>query len=168
MYFHVAGLLREPVGSARRFVLSSEGALRGGSAELVRLPGGILVRFEGDIVLEADCSRCLAAFAYVAHVAFEEIFIQQVDVATGARIPQELESDPEAFRIGLDHTIDTTEAVRQYGEMAAAMQPLCRPECPGLCPQCGQDLTAGPCTCERTIADSRWAALADLKLFPNG
>jgi uncharacterized metal-binding protein YceD (DUF177 family) len=33
---------------------------------------------------------------------------------------------------------------------------------------CGQDLTVGACACERAMADSRWAALADLKLFPNG
>jgi uncharacterized protein len=168
MIFHVAGLLREPVGSARRFAVPADGALHGGEVEFIRLPGGVLVRFAGEVTLEAECSRCLSLFAYVSPVTFEEIFVQQVDVATGARIAQEIESDPDAFRIGLDHTIDITEAVRQYGEMAAAMQPLCRPECPGLCPQCGQDLTAGTCTCERVTADSRWAALADLKLFPNG
>ena len=130
-----------------------------GSVEMVHLPGAILVRFKGDVSIEAQCSRCLTDFGYQTPIEFEELFLQQVDVGSGARIEPALGEDPEAFRIGLDHTIDITEAVRQYTEVAAAMQPLCRPECPGLCSQCGQDLTVGACACDRALADSRWAAL---------
>lgn len=168
MLFHVAGLLREPVGSSRHFELEAEASLRSGSVDLVRLPGSVLVQFRGDVGIEAECSRCLCRFAYVATVGFEEVFLQQIDIVSGSRLEPKDDEDIDAFRIAEDHTIDITEAVRQYTEMAAAMQPLCRPECPGLCAQCGQDLTVGTCTCERTMADSRWAALADLKLFPNG
>ena len=164
MQFHVAGLLREPVGASRTFDLAQEPPIRDASVEMVHLPGAILVRFKGDVVSEAQCSRCLADFASLAPIGFEEVFVQQVEVGSGARVEPALGDDPEAFRIGLDHTIDITEAVRQYTEVAAAMQPLCRPECPGLCQQCGQDLTVGACACDRAMADSRWAALADLKL----
>jgi uncharacterized protein len=168
MLFHVGGLLRDPVGSTRRHVVAAEAPLQRGTVELVRLPGGVLVRFEGDVVIEAECSRCLNDLSYQQHIEFEEIFVQQVDPGTGERVSADLGQDEESFQIGLDHTIDITEAVRQYTEVAAAMQPLCRPDCPGLCAQCGQDLTVGTCSCDRAPADSRWAALAALKQFPNG
>jgi uncharacterized protein len=168
MQFHVAGLLHESVGASRHFALEPAPPVLTGAVDLTRLPGGILVRFEGVVTVEGECSRCLDPLRYTTEVEFDEIFVQQVDVSTGAKVETEMSDDPEAFRVGLDHTIDITEAVRQYTEMAAAMQPLCRPECPGLCSVCGQDLAVGACSCDRTPADSRWAALADLKLFPNG
>lgn len=161
MEFNVAQLLREPVGSTRTPVLEPEAPVHRGRVELVRVPLGVLVRFEGDVLIEATCSRCLAPFAYPEHVAFEEIFQQQTDPVTGVRLPPP--EDPEDFRISLVNTIDTREAVRQYTEMAAEMQPLCRQDCPGICPECGQDLSMGRCACDRTPIDTRWAALAALK-----
>ena len=167
MFFSVSGLLQEDIGATRKHELPPEGPLLRGAVDLVRLAHAVLVRFRGDVCVDAVCSRCLAPFSYVARVRFEEVFVQQVDVATGAKVESE-EGDDESFLIGLDHTIDITEAVRQYTEMAAAMQPLCQPECPGLCTECGQDLTLGACACDRTPLDSRWAALAELRLRSNG
>jgi uncharacterized protein len=117
------------------------------------------------VELEAECSRCLVPFGYTAEIGFEEIYAQQVDLSTGRRVPIE---DPDAFRISLDNTIDITEAVRQYSEMAAEMQPLCRPDCPGMCPICGTDMSIAPCQCDRTPMDPRWEALVALKQRTNG
>lgn len=161
MLFNVATLLREPVGSTRRYTLDPEVPVHRGTVELLRMPDGVLVRAEADVLVEAACSRCLTPFAYPLHVRFEEIYYQQVDLKTGARLAEP--EDGEAFRIGLDNTIDIKEAVRQYSEVAAEMQPLCRPECPGICPVCGQDLSIGECSCDRGPRDPRWAALAALK-----
>lgn len=40
-------------------------------------------------------------------------------------------------------------------------QPVCRPDCPGLCPQCGVRLADEPGHAHDDI-DPRWAALAGL------
>jgi uncharacterized protein len=40
---------------------------------------------------------------------------------------------------------------------------LCRPDCAGLCPVCGKDLNAEPHEHDEPKADTRWAALAELK-----
>ena len=166
MLFNVATLLREPVGSERDYVLEPSPPVHRGTLKLIRTPDGILVRCQADVLLDDTCSRCLSPFAYPAHIRFEEVFGQQVDVATGDHLaPPE---DAEAFLIALNHPIDITEAVRQYSEMAAAMQPLCRPDCPGICPECGQDLSIAACRCDRTPMDSRWTALAALKRSSNG
>jgi uncharacterized protein len=161
MQFNFSQLLREHVGSSRRYVLEPHPPIHRGAVEFIRTPAGVLVRFDGEVILDANCSRCLAAFGYPVEVHFEEIFVQQVDVATGAKLPPP--EDSESFLIDLSHTIDITEAVRQYSEMAAEMQPLCRPDCPGICPECGTDLNLGDCPCDRGPVDSRWAALAALK-----
>jgi len=161
MLFNVSQLLREPVGSTRTHILDPEEPIHRGHVELVRVPHGVLVRFEGDIFIDASCSRCLAPFAYPQHLEFEEVFQQQTDPITGVRLPPP--DDPDDFRITMENTIDTREAVRQYTEMAADMQPLCREDCPGICPECGRDLSMGSCSCDRTPIDHRWAALAALK-----
>jgi len=166
MQFNVSLLLREPVGATRNVVLEAEPPVLGGEAQLTHTPGAVLVHVRADVVLDASCSRCLAPFGYAAGIDFEESFYQQVDVATGTRLPAP--EEPDAFLISLTHTIDITEAVRQYSEMAAEMQPLCRPDCPGICPVCGQDLGIATCQCDRTVTDPRWAPLAALKSAQNG
>lgn len=165
MLFNVSQLLRAEVGASRRYDLEPEENLHHGHVELIRTPGGVLVRSTARVELEDACSRCLTPFGYLADIAFEEIYHQQVDLATGRRTPVE---DPDAFLIGMDNTIDIREAVRQYSEMAAEMQPLCRPDCPGICPVCGTDLGIAPCQCDRTPLDPRWQALVALKQKTNG
>jgi len=167
MLFNVAQLLRQEVGATRSYRLDAEAPVHGGHVRLTRVPGGVLVECEAEVLIEAECSRCLAPFAYRERVRFEEIYAQQVDLLTGQRLPAE-EADPEGFVISLDNTIDIREALRQYSETAVAMQPLCRADCPGLCPECGADLSIADCQCERGPADPRWAGLAALKRMNHG
>jgi uncharacterized protein len=42
-------------------------------------------------------------------------------------------------------------------------QILCRPDCAGLCPMCGEDLNENPHEHEEEHTDPRWAALESLK-----
>jgi uncharacterized protein len=42
-------------------------------------------------------------------------------------------------------------------------QILCRSDCAGLCPVCGKDLNVEPHAHDEEQADSRWAALAELR-----
>ena len=39
---------------------------------------------------------------------------------------------------------------------------LCKEDCKGLCPQCGQDLNLGDCDCDNDTFDPRWAALKEI------
>lgn len=166
MLFNVSQLLREPVGSTRRHVLEPDPPVHRGEARLLRVPSGILVECSAEVVIEDRCSRCLTPFGYPERISFAETFVQRVDVQTGARLDEP--EEPDSFAIDANHTIDITEVVRQYTEMAAAMQPLCRTDCPGICPDCGTDLTLESCACSRSPIDSRWAALAALKFSANG
>lgn len=166
MLFNVSGLLRSEVGATRHFTLEPEEPVLAGRVELLRVPNGVLVRCHADVILEAQCSRCLVPFCYPASIDFEEIYQQQIDLISGHRI--ERDAEDETFVIELDNTIDIREGVRQYSEMAAEMRPLCKSDCPGICPVCGSDLNIAPCQCDRTPADPRWAALFALQRSNNG
>jgi uncharacterized protein len=62
-----------------------------------------------------------------------------------------------------DDLLDLSAWARDAVALALPDQILCRPDCAGLCPVCGKDLNAEPHTHEDEQADSRWAALAELK-----
>lgn len=53
-----------------------------------------------------------------------------------------------------------------FGEiiaLAMPLQPLCRSECPGICPHCGVDLAETQCDCVDEKIDSPFAVLSKLK-----
>ena len=51
-----------------------------------------------------------------------------------------------------------------YGEalLVWPMKVLCKPDCKGLCPVCGQNLNIKTCGCDRTVLDPRMAKIRAL------
>lgn len=166
--FNVATLLKEPIGSTREYDI--EGAVLiddeprsepvAGSARLLRTKHGVLVSSHLEGAAHEVCSRCLADVAVPLDLNIEEEFFSTIDLRTGAPLPAP--DDAEAFRISAEHTLDLEEAVRQAWAVSLPMQPLCRPDCRGLCPRCGQDLNLGACSCPPEEEDERWTALRQL------
>jgi uncharacterized protein len=172
MIYNVAQLLKAPVGAtldvdldpADRLELGDEQAhLAGdvaGSVRLHRTNQGILADGHVTAPVELTCDRCLEP--YTTRVAFplREQFYPTVDVLTGVELPAP-ESET-AFGISPNHVLDLREALRQNLLLALPMQSLCRPDCAGLCPQCGRNLNTGACDCVPESGDDRFAALRAL------
>ena len=59
--------------------------------------------------------------------------------------------------------LDLTTMVRDEVLLGLPDAPLCRPDCPGLCPTCGADLTVETCGCTTEVRDERWAVLDQLR-----
>lgn len=163
--YNVSTLLREPVGSTREYDIDDE-ALVGeerhrvvGHASFLRTTAGVLVTAHLEGAAVERCSRCLIEVRVPVALDFAEEFFSSVQAETGAPAPPP--EDPEAFRIDAEHALDLEDAVRQFWTTALPMQPLCRPDCRGLCPRCGQDWNAGSCSC-RPEGDARWSALGQL------
>jgi uncharacterized protein len=104
------------------------------------------VEVEGDAVVTAPCSRCLAPFPLALHFHEGQEYRR---TAPGAG------SDGKVFT-GDDITLDdlVTDAVL----LAVPLAPVCQPTCRGLCDQCGANLNEGPCDCTPPT-DLRWSAL---------
>jgi uncharacterized protein len=102
------------------------------------------------------CRRCLRPLDEVLVVDVDERYAPVDD--TGMR-----RVDPEAFPI--EHgQLDLAPMVREEVLLGVPDAPLCRPDCPGLCPTCGADLQTGSCDCTPEDRDERWAVLDQLRL----
>lgn len=116
---------------------------------------GVLVTGTAHAPVEGECSRCLDPIAGErVDVEFTELFAYP-DSAT-----EQTTDEDEIARL-VDDLVDLEPVVRDATVLALPSVPLCRPDCPGLCPGCGgkwADL--GPDHRHETI-DPRWAALTE-------
>jgi DUF177 domain-containing protein len=167
MPFDVGSFLRQSAGATRAYRLSdrqdpSDGMAAAdimGTVSFVRTREGILVSACLVVVSNEVCSRCLEPLQSVCDIDFKEEFAPTIDIDTGAR----LSPPDDVFTIDEHQLLDLNEAIRQYRAASRAMQPLCRPDCRGLCPDCGANLNLGPCACPIKSADPRWDALTELR-----
>jgi uncharacterized protein len=168
MRINVAQLLKDPIGTTRDFGVNEVVGISGedsdrwisGEISLLRTHRGILARAALATETELTCSRCLTVFHCPLSLKIEEEYIPGVDVISGAPLPPP--EDPSAFVIDEHHILDLTEAIRQYMLLATPMKPLCRKDCAGLCPDCGQNLNQGACDCPTQARDPRWSKLSKL------
>jgi uncharacterized protein len=169
MDMNVSQLLRDPIGSTRDFHIDEIINITGdgkeqkiqGDCRMLRTQRSILVKCLLHTEVELTCSRCLGQFRHPLKIKFEEEFLPTLDMQSGMPLPPPEESS--AFTIDEQHTLDLTEAVRQYSLLALPMKSLCKKSCAGLCPTCGKNLNQGKCGCPAQDIDPRWSRLAELK-----
>jgi uncharacterized protein len=164
--FNVAQLLQEPTGATRRYELDDEQLDLGdgrrvrpvkGHVRLTRTQNGVLADVDAYGQLQIECGRCLEEMVQPLEFPFSEEFYQTVVVTTGAALPKP--EDPETFLIDEAHKLDLGDAMREYALLNVPMLPLCRPDCKGLCPECGTNLNEETCTCDTDQIDDRLAVL---------
>ncbi len=169
MEINVSQLLKEPIGSSRKYTIDEAIDIAGdghdsavnGDISLLRTQRGVLVRGKLQAELELTCSRCLSSFDYPLYISFEEEYIQTIDVNSG--LPLQSSGEPGSFTIDEHHVINLSEAIRQYTLLAIPMKPLCHEDCAGLCQACGRNLNLGDCGCPVRTVDPRWSKLMDLQ-----
>jgi len=54
---------------------------------------------------------------------------------------------------------DLTQEIRDAILLALPLNPLCRGDCPGLCPRCGKSLENGDCDCGQDVKDNPFGGL---------
>lgn len=118
---------------------------------------GTLIRARGTVQAEAGlvCSRCLEPFRMDLSA---EVDIVLRSASDGIRMEDEDETPPF---IG-DDWVALDAPVREALILSVPMKPLCRADCRGLCPQCGENLNQSTCSCVPEPADARWEALRSL------
>ncbi|MDR2930081.1 MAG: DUF177 domain-containing protein [Propionibacteriaceae bacterium] len=112
---------------------------------------GVLVSVDIATVVDAQCSRCLTQFTIPVEVQAKELFVYPEQVADYA--------DEDVSQIH-DEAADLAQVIRDAVVIDLPLIPLCRPDCRGLCPDCGQDLNAAPDHQPHATIDSRWLGLA--------
>jgi DUF177 domain-containing protein len=115
------------------------------------LHGGWSLRLRFTAHIAGPCMRCLAAASPAIEVDSREVH----QPGAGA---DELDSPYIA-----DDELELGAWARDALALALPTQILCRPECAGLCPECGENLNEHPHEHERA-PDPRWSKLSELKL----
>ncbi len=173
LQFNVAQLLKEVTGANRRYDVNSKIIDRldedtilisplVGQVKFLRTGSDILVYGSLQTIIQKSCGRCLISFTTPISMELEEQFYPTVDVTTGSALSPPTDSD-EANRINEQHILDLLEVVRQGLLLESGGFLYCRPDCKGLCPQCGQDRNTNSCTCQDDAIDVRWAGLQALQ-----
>jgi len=84
-----------------------------------------LIQVEGEVFLE--CVRCLGEYPL--------------------EIKREIRIDYPVDNVHL--LIDFDPEIRDQLILGYPVKPLCRQDCKGLCPGCGEDLNSGACNCKK-------------------
>lgn len=105
-----------------------------------------------------ECVRCLDEVTEPVDVALAELFVYPERAVVAA---QDGDEDDEDLRELDGDFLDLEPALRDAVVPMLPFQPVCRPDCPGLCSLCGARLADEPGHSHETL-DPRWAALGGL------
>src|SRR5262245_42837949 len=111
---------------------------------------GVLVTGTARASVTGECVRCLAPLERTLETAFQELYAYSPDDAGEDDLLLEGE------------LLDLEPVLRDAVVLALPLQPVCKEDCPGLCPECGARLAADP-EHQHDVVDPRWAALMGLR-----
>lgn len=122
-----------------------------GSAIVSRTPQGLLLTGGFQATFKVECVRCLNEFDQTIRWEMTELFAFNEKSVTdsGLLLPD-------------DAQIDLAPLVRDYALTEVPISPVCKPDCKGLCPTCGQDLNQNDCGHRADSNDSPFSSLKDL------
>ncbi len=164
MQINVAQLLKEPVGAKRNYKVDEPAGENNdtpviGDIDLTRTSRGILMTGKLTAQIKGFCSRCLCPAGATVKFKMEDEFFPVTDINSGSHI----NVPPDEFTIDANHILDLDEAIRQYIIMATPTKLLCKPDCPGICPVCGQEFARGDCKHRNKPFDHRWDKLVQIE-----
>jgi uncharacterized protein len=156
---NVGFLIKSPIGTRRDFNFDFEKMRLGedltvahfnGTACFDRTQQGLLLQGDFNAAAEMECVRCLEAFAQSLQWSFSDLYAFDKSNITdsGLLVPE-------------DAQIDLEPLLREYALLEFPISPVCKPDCKGLCPVCGENLNHTDCG-HRPVSDSPFAVLKDL------
>ncbi|WP_344258652.1 YceD family protein [Streptomyces sodiiphilus] len=125
---------------------------------------GVLVTGTARAPVEGECVRCLEPLQRECEAEFQEMFSypDAVDRSRTADTGGDAGDTEEDTHVLEGDLFDLEPVLRDAVVLALPLQPVCREDCPGLCPQCGALLARDPGHHHDDAVDIRWAALQEL------
>jgi uncharacterized protein len=120
---------------------------------------GTTVAVRGSIAatVSVPCGRCLER----AEVPLEATI--DVVAVPAAEMPDDEDHELSSSEMDLYYysgeQLDLGAIVWDHLSVAIPVQPLCRPDCQGLCPSCGVNRNLASCDCSLEVVDERFAVL---------
>ena len=110
--------------------------------------------------LNSECSRCLVNFRMPLDLDLNIVFAPQKE---GMEEDNDALEQDENLSYYSGDSIDLVQEIKDLILVTLPIKPICRPDCKGLCPQCGADLNTNPCRCEQHKGPSPFDKLKELK-----
>jgi uncharacterized protein len=124
-------------------------------AEIESVVEGLLVTGKVGATVTLRCVRCLRDVEHELEVEVRELFTLR---------SRDGGEEDEGYAVLPDDRLPLDTMARDALVLAFPPFPLCRPDCAGLCPECGADRNTSDCGHGGSGAvDPRWAALAGLR-----
>jgi uncharacterized protein len=150
--------LRETAPSPSRIGLELIAIERGAPLDMdLRLESvseGVLVSGTVAAPTVGECARCLTTVEGRVEVVLTELFAYPKSTT---------EATTEEDEVGhvVDDTIDLEQSIIDAVGLELPFAPVCRPDCPGLCPECGAAIANEPGH-HHDRSDPRWAKLTGM------
>ena len=111
---------------------------------------------EGNVKLtfRTNCDRCLTEVPTILDLTFERI-VTSPEVAA-----EDEDADDLSFMEGYQLDVETFVYNEIIGNWPAKV--LCKEDCKGLCPVCGQNRNVRDCGCDTFVPDPRMAVIQDI------
>lgn len=113
-----------------------------------KVEGGVRLR------LKTSCDRCLADVSTVLELQFERV-VTSPEVSGDEDIADDL-SFMESYQMNTE-TFVYNEIIGNW-----PVKILCKEDCKGLCPVCGQNRNERDCGCDTFVPDPRMAVIQDI------
>ncbi len=130
------------------------------SFHLERKSDGILATGAFTTTVVVPCSRCSEPVSVPVSDQFVVMYLGVQDRFRGEEVELTAgEMDVDVLR---DDRLDLSGLLRENVLLNLPLQPLCRAECHGLCPQCGVNLNETSCQCRAQEPNPRLRPLQHL------
>lgn len=122
------------------------------------------IRLRGSLKVEmaTPCARCLELTPFPINQEFDLFYSP---ISTIGR-EEEVEIQAPDLEVGFYHGdgLQLEDAMREQVLLSLPMKSICRTDCAGLCPQCGQNRNAVNCRCQPAKTDPRWSPLEKFRI----
>jgi uncharacterized protein len=119
----------------------------------------VMMRGRAELEVEHNCARCLKEFG--GELTAPVFILSDRRGSDDPRDEEALEQEGAVlYHEGVE--IDLGPSIRDALILEVPQVALCRPDCRGLCPSCGQDRNEGDCNCAPGGIDPRWEQLRQL------
>ena len=152
------GEIQDDQGLSQATPLEAEGA-----AELLpHTLGEIRIKGHLKVRMRSDCDRCLEPAEFPIDSDFD-LFYRP---AHRAGYEEDIEIDEGESEVAFYEGggVELKDILREFVLLSMPMQRVCREDCHGICPACGQNRNEASCGCESKAADDRWSALKKLQV----
>jgi uncharacterized protein len=142
---NVGFLINQPIGTSRDIHFDFPSLNLPPDFEAIDFSGVVRVnRTQQGLLLQGNfkakkvepCVRCLADFLQPLQATFDELYAFSYRTLG--------ESDAELI-LPEDANVELEPLVREILLVEVPISPVCKPDCKGLCPECGADLNTAPC-----------------------